>query len=147
MKTKIIALAVLFGAPLLVSAQELQTKLDMYAPLQLSKEWKYSSAIWDQYSGISSNQTPGISLGRSRVTLGGPLIQTFQRPRDWSDLSRGEKFLSLPIINLFVPQPMPRPPGGTGKYFKWGQSDQPWDTVAAGTLREPGLGSLVPGRP
>jgi hypothetical protein len=145
MKTKPIALAVLFGAPLLVSAQEFQTKLDMYAPVKLSQEWKYSPTIWDQYSGISSNQLPEISLGRSRITLGGPLIQTFQRPRDWSDLSRGEKFLSLPIINLFVPQPMPRP-SGTGKYFKWrGESDQSWATVAQSIRTEPGLGSLVPG--
>src|SRR5262245_60752175 len=141
MKAKPLALIVLFGAPLVVSAQELQTKLDMYAPVKLSKEWKYSPAIWDQYSGISSNQTPGISIGRSHVTLGGPLIQTFQRPRDWSDLSRGEKFLSLPIVNLFVPQPMPRPPG-TGKYFKWrSESDQPWATEALSVRTEPGLGS------
>jgi hypothetical protein len=145
MKAATIALAVLFGTPLLVSAQEVQTKLDMYAPIKLSTEWKYSPAIWDQFSGISSNRTPEIPIGRSSLTLGGPLIQTFQRPRDWSDLSRGEKFLSLPIINLFVPQPMPRPPGGTGKYFKWGESDQSWATVAESARREPGLGSLVPG--
>ena len=135
MKTKLIALAVLLGAPLLGLAQELQTKLDMYAPVKLSQEWKYTPAIWDQFSGLDSDndKAPGIPIGRGDMVFDGPLVQTFRRPRGWSDLSPGEKFLAMPIINLFVPQPMPRPPGGTGKYFKWGGSAQPWSTVAEST--------------
>jgi hypothetical protein len=75
---------------------------------------------------------PVIALGKSDFVLGGPLVAGFRRLPYQADLSRGQKFLRLPIIRLFVPGPMENPPGGTGKYFAWRNEDSAsaW-TVAA----------------
>ena len=60
-----------------------------------------------------------IVLGKSDFVLGGPLIAGLRKLPPREDLSRGQKFLRLPIIRLLVPGPMENPPGGTGKYFSW----------------------------
>jgi hypothetical protein len=70
-----------------------------------------------------------IRLGKSEYVVSGPLVETFRpvKPpppnRTWAD-----KLLGLPIVNLFVPQPMPLPPGG-GKYFFWGEREIAWSTL------------------
>jgi hypothetical protein len=69
-----------------------------------------------------------IALGKSDFVISGPLVQGFRRLPPEENLSRGRKFLRLPVIRLLVPGPMENPPGGTGKYFAW-KSEQcslPW---------------------
>ena len=74
--------------------------------------------------------SPLVTLGKSDFTIGGPLIEGFRPMRHSEDLSRGQKFLHLPIIRLFVPGPMEKPPG-TGRYFAWRNCDLPWTAAAS----------------
>jgi len=62
---------------------------------------------------------PVIALGKSDIVIGGPLVAGLRKLPPQDGLSRGQKFLRLPIIRLFVPGPMEQPPGGTGRYFAW----------------------------
>jgi len=60
-----------------------------------------------------------IALGRSDFVFSGPLVFGFRRLPHAENLSRGRRFLRLPIIRLFVPGPMENPPTSGGKYFAW----------------------------
>jgi hypothetical protein len=75
--------------------------------------------------------SPLITLGKSDFVLNSPLIEGFRPMRHSEDLSRGQRFLRLPIIRLFVPGPMEKPPGGTGHYFAWRNCDMPWTAAAS----------------
>jgi len=66
---------------------------------------------------------PVITLGKSDFVLSGPLVEGFRKLPPQEGLTRAQKFLRLPVIRLFVPGPMPNPPGGTGKYFAWRSSE------------------------
>ena len=79
-----------------------------------------------------------IQIGKSDYAITGPLVEGLRRKKASPDLSRGERFLRLPVVRLFVPLPTPPPPGG-GKYFRWGQTDRSWVHVASGAA--PGIGS------
>ena len=61
---------------------------------------------------------PVIILGRTDFVFSGPLVEGFRRLPPQENLSRGQRFLRLPLVRLFVPKPMERPPEG-GKYFAW----------------------------
>jgi hypothetical protein len=102
---------------------------------------------WWQLMGETRQKSPGVSLGKSDFVVSGPLVDTFRvRPRSGRERSLGEKILDLPIVSLFVPQPMPVS-HGTGKYFVWGERDRPWATVAGRSLApEGGLISVSLGR-
>jgi hypothetical protein len=65
------------------------------------------------------NDTPVIALGRSDFVFSGPLVLGFRRLPHEEGLSRTRRFLRLPVIRLFVPGPMERPPEGGPKYFAW----------------------------
>ena len=72
-----------------------------------------------------------LTLGKSDFVVGGALVETFRPPpRSSGDRTLAQKFLSLPIVNMFVPGPMPKV-GQGGKYFAWGERSEPWATVAA----------------
>jgi hypothetical protein len=60
-----------------------------------------------------------IAIGRSDFVFSGPLVQGFRRLPHEENLSRTRRFLRLPVIRLFVPGPMERPPEGGPKYFAW----------------------------
>jgi hypothetical protein len=75
----------------------------------------------------------GIQLGKGDYVMTGPLIDGIRRKKLPPDASVGRRLLGLPIVRLFVPQPMPSPPGG-GRYFRWGKSDLPWTAVAGGAV-------------
>jgi hypothetical protein len=63
--------------------------------------------------------------------MSGALVETFRTtPRSSGDRTLAQKILSLPIVNMFVPEPMPKVSRG-GKYFAWGARDEPWATVSA----------------
>ena len=71
-----------------------------------------------------------IALGRSDFVFSGPLVFGLRRLPHADNLSRGQKFLRLPIIRMFVPGPMERPPG-TGKYFAWHDCSLSWPEAAS----------------
>ncbi|HEY2083431.1 MAG TPA: hypothetical protein VGI88_11660 [Verrucomicrobiae bacterium] len=73
---------------------------------------------------------PVIALGRSDFVLSGPLIEGFRKLPPAENLSRGRRFLRLPVIRLFVPKPMPWPDEG-GKYFAWHNSSLPWTLASS----------------
>ena len=76
-------------------------------------------------------QSPLVTLGKSDFVISGPLIEGLRPLRHTENMSATQRFLHLPIIRLFVPGPMPKPPG-TGKYFAWRSSDndEPWEVRA-----------------
>lgn len=78
-------------------------------------------------------ETALITLGKSDFVVTAPLIEGLRPLRHTEGMSPGQKFLHLPVIRLFVPGPMPSPPGGTGKYFAWRSSeiDEPWEVRAS----------------
>ena len=87
-------------------------------------------AHWDKI--ITRNQnSPTIALGKSDFAITGPLIEGFRPLHNHEELSRGRRFLRLPLIRLFVPGPMENPPGGTGKYFAWRNSPLAWPVAAS----------------
>lgn len=80
---------------------------------------------------FAKRDAPVIALGKSDYVISGPLVTGLRKlPRE-DNLGLGRKFLRLPIIRLFVPGPMERPPGGTGKYFAWRNVDSPLPWTAA----------------
>jgi len=82
------------------------------------------SSVWL----TKKTESPLVTLAKTDFTVTGPLIDGLRPLGHSADLSPGRKFLRLPIIRLFVPGPMPSPPG-TGKYFAWRASDndEPWE--------------------
>ena len=92
--------------------------------------WDVSSSHWDRIlSGESTVRE--FQLGKSDFIVSGPLMDGFRQERLSSDVSVGRKFLGLPIVRLLVPQRMPAPPGGTGKYFAWRDNSRSWASVSA----------------
>lgn len=73
---------------------------------------------------------PVFVLGKSDFVFSGPLAEGFRRLPPAENLSRGQKFLRLPIIRLFVPKPMPVPPEG-GRYFGWRNCSLSWGEAAS----------------
>ena len=68
----------------------------------------------------AKRDAPVIALGKSDFVISGPLVAGFRKlPPAEEPTTRVQRFLRLPVIRLFVPGPMPNPPGGTGKYFAW----------------------------
>lgn len=77
------------------------------------------------------HDSPLITLGKSDFTISSPLIEGFRPLRHSEGMTRTQRFLHLPIIRLFVPGPMEKPPGGTGRYFAWRNCDLPWAAAAS----------------
>jgi hypothetical protein len=97
------------------------------APLQ----WDASESHWDRILSERRSITE-FRLGGGNFVASGPLIDGFRRERLPEDASLGRRFLGLPVVRLFVPQRLPSPPGGTGTYFAWRNSDRSWSEVVAG---------------
>jgi hypothetical protein len=116
-------IAVVLMVPLGVFAEEGLAVFNVSEPVKATTEWKYDPAVWRDLFAEKRDE-PTIAIGRSDVVVRGPMVDTFRRPRSSrSDLSLGQKILSLPVINLFVPMKMPSPPAAGGKYFAWGKRD------------------------
>jgi hypothetical protein len=112
-------------------AQESQSNFDLFAPVQATREWKPHPGRWEKLLS-EKRAEPAVSVGRAEIVVRGPLVETFRRPKSSSELNLGQKILTFPVINLFVPLEMPKPPGGPGKYFAWHESSMPWTAIAAG---------------
>lgn len=94
-------------------------------------QWNTGASYWDRI--LSNNRSiPELHIGQSDFVVSGPLVSAFHRQRLSSDASLGQKILALPVISWVVPQKMPLPPGGTGKYFAWNDSSKPWANVTVG---------------
>jgi hypothetical protein len=132
MNAKMLLTTSFVAAALPIFADEAQVEFDASAPAKATTEWKYNPALWTELF-TEKREAPTMSIGRSDIAVSGPLVETFRRPRYSStDRSLGQRILSLPIINLFVPQPMPSPPSSGGRYFAWGRSSRPWRAIAEG---------------
>jgi hypothetical protein len=98
------------------TATRRKSVLDWDDPEWWKRDWKHDQKF---------------SIGKTGFDVSGPLIETFRGPRrTWSDLSLGQKIISLPIVNLFVPQPFNVGSRRESKYLAWGEKDLPWSSVA-----------------
>lgn len=89
----------------------------------------YDSSTWKSDLIKPKPAVPVIVVGRDFV-LNSPLVEGLRKLPPQEDLSRGQRFLRLPIIRLLVPKPMPTPPG-TGRYFAWRNCSQAWPDAAS----------------
>lgn len=94
--------------------------------------WDTSRDHWEK---LLQQKTPRdeVSLGRGDWKLTGPVVSGLRRTRTTGNRSFMDRLRGIPIVRLFVPLPMPNPPGG-GRYFLWGESDKPWTAVACGAV-------------
>jgi len=126
MKTKVL-LTLLVGVLVLPAvAQDKPTQLDTVTTRKSALDW--DETRWWQRDW--NREEMKFSLGGRDFNVRGPLFETFRRQRRApEDRNLGQKILDLPIVNLFVPQPVPVPTR-EGKYLAWGERDLPWATVA-----------------
>jgi hypothetical protein len=100
------------------------------APLQGSATTKRTPLDWNDprwWERMSKDRRTILRIAEKDYTVSGPLVDTFRaRPRRPADRNLAQQILDLPVINLFVPQPMPTAPKTGGAYFKWGDGEQPW---------------------
>lgn len=90
----------------------------------------YDASTWKSDLINPKPAVPVIILGRDFV-LNSPIIEGLRRLPPAENLTRAQRFLRLPVIRLFVPKPMPKPPGGTGRYFAWHNCSLAWTDAAS----------------
>ena len=96
------------------------------ASLGASTETKSITTTNPRWEAPVEQRPAPLKLGKSDYTVSGPLVDTFRlKPRRLQERSLGRKILDLPIINMFVPEPWPKTTR-QGKYFAWGEREQPW---------------------
>lgn len=99
------------------------------ASLGASTEVKPTTTTNPRWEVPVEQRLPPLKLGKTDYIVSGPLVDTFRlKPRVQQERSLGRKILDLPIINMFVPEPWPKTTR-QGKYFAWGERDQPWATT------------------
>jgi len=86
-------------------------------PIQVTESERFQALI------APKKDISPIAIGRSGFVFKGPLAYGFRRLPHEENLTRAQRFLRLPVIRLFVPGPMERPPETGGKYFAW-RSDE-----------------------
>jgi hypothetical protein len=128
MKSRSVVLLSLLASACFALADETKRESDVSVNLNGPSQWNTDPAYWDKLIADESKAS-ALRIGKSDFNIGGPLIEGLRRRRSVPDRSLGRKILGLPIVRLFVPQPMPYPPGG-GKYFRWGESSRPWVSTA-----------------
>ena len=132
MKAKVF-IAILF----LVLASSLHAEDHLLKPVVASTtkadtSWNTNSWLWkDLVYGY--NPTAGVQIGKSGITVSGPLVETLPHGKTTPDRSLGQKILAFPLVHLFVPQPMPPAGSPPGKYFAWrDERSQSWAVMAGG---------------
>ena len=118
-------IALVFSSCLLmVEAQERPAQFD--ASKTTLPEWKTV-----KMEELMEPRPTRLTLGKSDFVMSGALVETFRAtPRSPGDRTLAQKFLGLPIVNMFVPGPMPKT-GRGGKYFAWGDREESWSVVSA----------------
>ena len=140
MKTKVFLLC--FVSALTAHAVDLPAEFNSTAikPLPLTESQRMQIFA-------TRRDPPVISLGKSGFNLSGSLAYGFRRLPPQEDLTRAQKFLRLPLIRLFVPGPMERPPETGGRYFAWRneESPLPWTRAASrpATVKGPEVNPAV----
>ena len=124
-----IALAFASGV-LTLSAQEQPSQFD--ARKATLPEWRAPRS-----EEFLEQKPTRLTIGKTDFVMSGALVEAFRtQPRFSGERTRMQK-----LVNMFVPAPMPKP-GRGGKYFAWGQRDEPWATVSARASSGP-QGSLI----
>ena len=124
-----------------VRAQDKHLKPVLASASKADTAWNTNSWLWKDLV-YGANPAPGLQLGKSGITVSGPLVETLPHGKDASDRSLGQKILAFPLVHLVVPQPMPPAGSPPGKYFAWrDDSSQSW-TVQAGGGAQPGPGFI-----
>ena len=132
MKMKLLLPAILLALAPFAQAEDPQPKYGVATSTPGRTEWNTNPAYWER--ALSEKRvSPEVRLGKSGFVIRGPVVEGFRRQRSAGDRNLGKRLLGLPIVRLFVPQPMASPPGG-GKYFCWGESDRPWTAIATGAV-------------
>src|SRR5882724_1470084 len=112
-----------------------QLNSTLRTPIQITESERFQALIAHTKANPSA-----IAIGRSDFVFSGPLVYGFRKLPHQENLTKAQKFLRLPVIRLFVPGPMPRPPETGGRYFAWrSESDLAWTTAASrpGIIRGP----------
>jgi hypothetical protein len=131
MNARILVTTFLFSVTLSPRAADGPFRPAAAASLRPATNWDADSKLWkDLLTGRTHSSV--IRIASSDFVVSGPVIEGFRPRRFTGDRSLGQKLLGLPIVRLVVPQPMPVPPGGGGKYFAWGESRRSWTAIAAG---------------
>jgi hypothetical protein len=130
MNMKLLFPAILFALATFAQAEDSPPKYGVSTSAPSRTEWNTNPAYWER--ALSEKRvSPELRIGKSGFVIRGPVVEGFRRQRSSGDRSLGKRLLGLPVVRLFVPQPMASPPGG-GKYFRWGESDRPWTALAEG---------------
>jgi hypothetical protein len=145
MKTKlIVAAAIVAFAAMTAQAQDPATQAEIVSPE--SQVLKRRSIDWDdpQWWEAMQKKENTVQIGRSDFSIEGPIVRSFRRPRNWSQMSLADKITSLPIVGLFVPQPMyvehrRLKDLRRSDYLRWGESDQPWSNIGDRPIGGAGL--------
>lgn len=116
--------AILLGSMLRLSAQTDSAELNS----STASTWNTNPAHWERRLEQRKEST-ALRLGKSDFAISGPLVDGLRRQRTAGERSLGRRLLGLPVVRLFVPQPMPAPPGG-GRYLLWGERDQSWTSYS-----------------
>jgi len=137
MNAKLFLLCFVSALPAYAADPPSQLDSTLRSPIQVTESERFQALI------AHAKQNPSaISIGRSDFVFSGPLVYGFRRLPHEENLTRTQKFLRLPVIRLFVPGPMERPPETGGRYFAW-KSDESrilaWTTAASrpGIIRGP----------
>lgn len=121
------------------STNDLPTKTDALSLPNSAATWQVSPRLW-----ITKEPAGLKPLHKGGLTFSGPLIQGFRPYPPSPERSPIGKVLDLPVVRLFVPQPMPKPTAG-GKYFAWGQTRRPWSSYPSGCVPASGFDSVTQG--
>lgn len=136
MKAQIVPLALLMAAAIVTRGEETPGSLST-SP---SMKWNTDPAYWDKV--LTQKAAGGLKLGKSDFVLGGPIVDGLRRRPADPNRGFGQKFLGFPVVRWFVPLKTPGPPGG-GKYFRWGESEQAWASIAGGAAAASSSGNPV----
>jgi hypothetical protein len=114
----------LLVSALCVPAQSDSVELKSSTPSNRNTNPAHWERMLEQHKASSAHKN-----GKSDFTLSGPLVDGVRRSSSTGERSLGKRLLGLPIVRLFVPLPMPSPPGGGG-YILWGERDQSWSSFS-----------------
>jgi hypothetical protein len=125
MNAKALFPAVLLVLALPARAQDSPVKNDLSAPVDISKMRHWDNLL----TAHPEAPTPPPTVGKSDYVFHAPLLEGLV-PHRSTATGFGSKFLGFPIIRMLVPQRIAPPPGGTGRYFAWRDSTEPWSATA-----------------